>query len=177
MTTFADRLALARKVAIEEFARSYPDAVLLIEAGLPASQEGVLDTERVSPEEALRRAAQPAISTEPRVEPLRKRSGSNAFMSMITIGRATNNDVVLDARGISKFHAYVLREPGGGFTLVDAGSSYGTHVNERPVKPREEKVPLRGGEAITFGSVRTTFHLPATLYVALRRIGAPPPRI
>ncbi len=177
MTTFSDRLALARKVGVEEFSRAHPDAVLLIEAGLPASQEGALDTERVTPEETARRAAQPPISTEPRIEPLRKRSGSNAFMSMVTIGRATNNDVVLDARGISKFHAYVLREPGGGFTLVDAGSSYGTHVNDRPVKPREEKVPLRGGETVTIGSVRATFHLPATLYAALRRLGAPPPRI
>ena len=98
-------------------------------------------------------------------------------MSMVTIGRATNNDVVLDARGISKFHAYVLREPGGGFTLVDAGSSFGTTVDDRPVKPREEKVALRGGEVITLGSVRATFHLPATLYAALRRLDSPPPRL
>lgn len=176
MTTFSDWLALARKVSIEEFARSCPDAVLVVEPGLPASQEGILDTERVAPEELLRRAAQRGPA-EPRVEPLRKRSGSNAFMSMVTIGRATNNDVVLDARGISKFHAYVLREPRGGFTLVDAGSSFGTTVDGRALKPREEKVALRGGEVVTFGSVRATFHLPATLYAALRRLGSPPPRL
>ena len=52
---------------------------------------------------------------------------NNAFGMMITVGRAANNDIVVEASSISKFHAY-LENLGGGWKLRDANSSNGTYV-------------------------------------------------
>ncbi len=48
--------------------------------------------------------------------------------TLMVIGRDDGNDIVIDNRGISRQHAMVRFE-GGGFTVVDAGSSNGVFVN------------------------------------------------
>src|SRR5262245_52871916 len=58
---------------------------------------------------------------------LHKREGANPFAAMVTIGRASNNDVVLEDPGVSKFHAYV-RASGAEWLITDAGSLNGTFV-------------------------------------------------
>lgn len=63
-----------------------------------------------------------------------KREDANPFGSMITIGRAPNNDIVLPAPSISKFHAF-LREEAGSLFLVDANSSNGTYLNGVQLEP------------------------------------------
>ncbi len=57
------------------------------------------------------------------------------------IGRAPDNDVVLDDLLVSRHHAELRRE-GGGWRLVDLGSPNGTHLNGRrvsdaPVGPQD----------------------------------------
>lgn len=69
------------------------------------------------------------------VIPLRKRPGANTFSSMITVGRANNNDIVIRNPAVSKFHAY-FRETTEGWLLTDADSTNGTHVDDTLVEPR-----------------------------------------
>ena len=82
--------------------------------------------------------------------PLRKRSGANAFTSMVTVGRAGNNDVVIQGEGVSKFHAYFLRVRED-WALIDAGSSLGTFVEDRRLEPRKERAPMSNGTRIRLG--------------------------
>jgi hypothetical protein len=108
------------------------------------------------------------------VATLAKRPGSNAFTSMVTIGRARNNDVELTAATISKFHAYVMLEAAG-HVLVDAGSSFGTFVHERRLVPRRERHVLRVGDGLRLGALTMTYLDAGALFDLLRReLGAGP---
>lgn len=85
-----------------------------------------------------------------------KRPNANVFASMVTIGRAPNNDIVLKAEGVSKFHAY-LQERGGVWTLTDAGASFTTEVNGHVLQKRTEHAPLTTGAELRLASVRLVF--------------------
>ena len=49
-------------------------------------------------------------------------------MATYTIGRGTDNDIIIDEPSISRHHAELIDEPGGRYRLKDLGSSNGTHV-------------------------------------------------
>ncbi len=49
--------------------------------------------------------------------------------SIIRLGRAPDNDIVLDAGGVSRYHASVTFKEGRGPVLADLGSTNGTYVN------------------------------------------------
>lgn len=85
-----------------------------------------------------------------RVFPVRKQE-SNAFSLMVTLGRAANNDIVIDHPGISKFHAY-LRCIGSQWSLSDANSSNGTSVNGARL-PGEHSRILTSGDELVLGDV------------------------
>ena len=82
---------------------------------------------------------------------LHKRSGANNFTSMVTVGRAGNNDVVIPGEGVSKFHAYFMRVRSD-WTLVDAGSSLGTFVEDQQLEARTERAPMTNGTRIRLGN-------------------------
>jgi pSer/pThr/pTyr-binding forkhead associated (FHA) protein len=67
--------------------------------------------------------------------PVAKR-GSNAFGMMITMGRASNNDLVVPCSRVSKFHAYLRQEASGAWMLHDAGATNGTSVDGKLLEPR-----------------------------------------
>ncbi len=64
------------------------------------------------------------------------------------IGKAPGNDLVLDADGISRYHARLVVEAGE-LTLEDVGSTNGTFVNGAKVT----KVTLNPGDKVTLGAV------------------------
>jgi len=97
-----------------------------------------------------------------------KRSASNAFTSMITIGRARNNDVVVPHRSVSKFHAYLVEE-GGARRIVDAESTYGTRVRGDRLRPHQEKAPIASGDRLHLGKLGTTFYEAEDFHAALVR--------
>ena len=49
----------------------------------------------------------------------------------ISIGRTTDNDIVLDNRGVSRRHALIEMGPGGQAVIIDNESLNGTFVNQR----------------------------------------------
>lgn len=96
--------------------------------------------------------------------PLSKKPGAS-FPDRITIGRTTNNDVVIADSSISRLHAYVRRE-GAGWLVADAGSKNGSWVRGEALEPRREKsLPSRG--LLKLGDVDLTFYTAHDLYAAL----------
>lgn len=101
------------------------------------------------------------------VASLTKRPGANPFALMVTIGRAQNNDVVLNHGAVSKFHAY-LRRLGESWLLSDAGSTNGTGVDGVPLA-RERSVPLKSGAKILLGGeVQLELLAPDDLHARLK---------
>ena len=72
-----------------------------------------------------------------------------------TIGRATDNDIVLNDFSVSRRHAYLRRE-NGVWILRDNQSTNGVRVNERPVP----ESPISDGDQVTIGTFRLLFKAP-----------------
>jgi hypothetical protein len=70
----------------------------------------------------------------------------------VTIGRLTNNDVVLSDPNVSRHHAE-LRRDGGRWVLVDLGSTNGTLVNGKLAREHE----LAHGDRLSFGTSELLF--------------------
>lgn len=66
----------------------------------------------------------------------------------VTIGRTSNNDIVLNEPVVSGEHAAISQE-GGVVTLVDLDSTNGTYINDRLLV---EKKPLKHNDVISIGS-------------------------
>lgn len=62
------------------------------------------------------------------------------------LGRAPENDVVIEDHNLSRSHAQIIRQKQG-FVLVDVGSTNGTYVNGQKVT----QTPLRDGDEIVVG--------------------------
>jgi pSer/pThr/pTyr-binding forkhead associated (FHA) protein len=119
--------------------------------------------ERTSPE--LLWVTNPKIridrpSNDPLVYRVEKASKQNAFGLGITLGRATNNDVVVDDPSVSRFHAYLqLDRHSHVWHLVDAESSTGTFVGGERLAPRRP-APLADRSVFTAGHVELRFLTP-----------------
>jgi hypothetical protein len=98
------------------------------------------------------------------VYPLAKKPGAS-FPDRITIGRTTNNDIVINEHSISRLHAYV-RFDGSGWVVADAGSKNGSWLGGAALEARKErKVPSRG--VLRLGDVDVTFFLASDLFTVL----------
>jgi len=99
-------------------------------------------------------------ATEMELYPLAKQAGT-AFPDRITIGRTSNNDVVISEHSVSRFHAYVRQTPG--WVVADAGSKNGTWIGDTVLLPRRE-APLVPGAVVRLGDVRLTFYRSSDLF-------------
>ncbi len=100
---------------------------------------------------------------EARILPIQKREDSNAFGLMITLGRANNNDLVINDSRISKFHAY-FRQVGDEWSVSDANSRNGTSVDSVEIAP-EASHPIPSGSVITLSKdLDLIFLSPSDLY-------------
>ncbi|WP_342070365.1 FHA domain-containing protein [Yoonia algicola] len=68
----------------------------------------------------------------------------------VSVGRASSNDVVIEAESMSRLHAQIYRNRDGGYSVADMDSLNGTYVNDVAVSGTQ-KVQL--GDTITFGKV------------------------
>jgi aspartyl protease family protein len=70
-------------------------------------------------------------------------------MKVITIGRDTDNDVVINDSKVSRHHLQIVSESAGQFRVVDLGSSNGTFVNERTISG---ETAINANDAIRIGN-------------------------
>jgi adenylate cyclase len=73
-----------------------------------------------------------------------------------SLGRAKDNNVVFTSNKVSRRHALVHAQGGSEFSLVDLGSSNGTHLNGRRVI---HPVALQDGDVIQIGEESMVFRL------------------
>jgi hypothetical protein len=78
---------------------------------------------------------------------------------IVTVGRASGNDVVIPDPSVSRQHALLKQGEDGVFLMRDAGSSNGTTVNGNSVLARGHGPPsqLKPGDDVHLGRVACTF--------------------
>lgn len=86
------------------------------------------------------------------VVPIEKRDTSDYSYTVVTVGRARSNDIVLRHPSVSKTHAMFLIDQVGALGLEDAASKNKTHVNGEIITKR---VNVETGDSIRIGSVET----------------------
>jgi hypothetical protein len=94
------------------------------------------------------------------------KSDRNPFAHMITIGRARNNDIIIEAQFVSKVHA-VIETAAAGYTLRDHASKNGTLLDGRRLVG-EERAPLANGARIQLApGISLGFWTPQELFEIL----------
>lgn len=96
------------------------------------------------------------------------KSTRNPFRDMITVGRSSNNDLVLVQPTVSKVHATFVRDDSG-WSIIDPGSTNGTSVDGRRLE-RGKAARLHDNTRVQLGSdVVAHFFTPLALldYVQL----------
>jgi hypothetical protein len=97
------------------------------------------------------------------------KSERNPFGNIISVGRASTNDVCIDHSSISKVHA-VFTFVGTSWKVSDRKAKNGLYVNRLQVEPGAT-APLEDGALIAFGTqVEGTFHTPRGLFSFLELV-------
>jgi len=76
----------------------------------------------------------------------------NLLQPVVSIGRALDNDIIIEDPRVSRHHAQ-LRHRYGRYVLYDLGSSGGTTINGYPV----EECVLHSGDVISFAGVQAIY--------------------
>jgi FHA domain len=101
------------------------------------------------------------------VIPLRKRESADRIsLDRVTVGRATNNDIVLRDGSVSKLHAWFSLHEEREFSLADADSTNHTAVNGRRLQPRKLH-RLFECDRVEFGGISGIVCLAETLWAAV----------
>ena len=79
------------------------------------------------------------------------------------VGRASDNDLPLDAPGVWNYHFMLNLQPDAGFTLQTFDEAFAT-VNDQP----QTAARLRNGDIISFGAAKLQFWLAAPRQRGLR---------
>lgn len=153
-------LKTARSVARADFVAQHPGHFFIKRprAGVSAAkQEGSFGFNTVATK----------VDTDPfadewRIVPVVKREG-NPFPERLTVGRATNSDLLLRVPFVSKVHAHVIREPDGSFSIHDNNPSNRTFLRSRVLEAgATEKLTV--GDSVAFGSLEFEFVDSSRLY-------------
>jgi hypothetical protein len=86
----------------------------------------------------------------------------------VKLGRASENDLVVDDGTLSRAHLAFTRDAAGVWSVRDVGSSNGTRLEGQPLG--QTPVAIQNGAHIEAGAVRLTFHDAAGLYLRLRGV-------
>lgn len=160
---------VARGMSPEEFCATYPVPALVF----VAIEEEKLMTEDTTQHDSGKRPTAPgkgggAMAYNRRVAFLVKRKG-NPFPDTIMIGRAPNNDLVVDMPSVSKFHA-TFENVQESWRLVPLPAVNGTTVNGAQVL-QDQKRLLAEGDKVRFGEELEARFMPGeSLYRWLTRL-------
>ncbi len=154
-----------------EFERSRPHPVLvMMEGSQPASATGKKSPSASAFLIATLEGKGASSSTHRyhgRATFVAKRPG-NPFPNMVSIGRATSNDIVIALETISKLHGYFLHENDAWY-YTDYQSTNGTVINDKRVAKGEKRL-VQDGDRMELGlDIGAVFLLPRSLYERVRR--------
>ncbi len=169
-TATEDWPALAAASERDEFVAAHAHPFLLALSGLeaPAAPARTMRMEGGPQLIAALKAERRRLAAGekfPAVLPVRK--VQDTFPSMITVGRARNNDIVVPDALVSKFHAF-FRLTDGDWLLADAGSANGTRIGDVALPPKGAPERVRPGDRVTFGVSAFRFVDAGGLWAALR---------
>ncbi|GAC1649648.1 MAG: hypothetical protein NVS4B9_40770 [Ktedonobacteraceae bacterium] len=68
---------------------------------------------------------------------------------IINIGRQLSNDIIVEDKRVSRYHAQIKYQPDGQFVIFDLGSTNGITINSTP---HMRQHTLRNGDRFTIGS-------------------------
>lgn len=166
------------ELAVSEFLAAYPHG-FLVEYSRRAFDKDVilqLDTQEGTNRDLLGRDETPKDDVfQARVLALKKRNPATQ-PDRIIIGRSPTSDLVFQNKLVSRQHAYFsLPSAGEKSLLVDTGSTNGTFVNTRKLRPHEE-YPLAEGDEILFGyEVRVVYFSSQGFHRFLRQVSSAKP--
>jgi len=156
VATLADQAGLALEVtpvvyvqAGEEVA---PHQVRVEARWMPSEAAEVESTREVEIDEAEGEAAVAAV---PPGRPFLILEGCrhvNLLQPVISVGRALDNDIIIEDPRVSRRHAQFRRRYGR-YVLYDLGSSGGTQINGYPV----EECVLHSGDVISFAGLQVIY--------------------
>lgn len=148
-----------------------PAALLRPRGSTSTEFDGLAATGTYDEPAGLRKGALPAEVPaagddlgEAEVLPLVKKPGA-PFGDRVTVGRTSNNDVVLAHHTVSRLHLY-FRHRDGRWWVTDAGSKNGTALRGDDLIARRE-TSLADGDPLWIGDIGVVFHTAASLYTVL----------
>lgn len=140
-------------IAVEPLVDLAPHAIRVEARWLPATE---LDTGATREMTAEDHAGVPAVAEEkPRGQPFLIVDGQRHVElteTVIDVGRALDNDIILEDARVSRHHAQ-LRRRYGRYVLYDIGSSSGTTINGYPV----QECVLHPGDVISFAGAEVIY--------------------
>ena len=163
-----DFAARARSSTRSQFVTAFPFPLLVSSSSLVSRHTpktaGLLDQD-------LFRAMQ-SLGTKPAARPglmaLAIRKSTEVFPDRITLGRAHENDIVIDHATLSKLHAIFVKQANG-FGVADAGSRNGSWVSGRLLtRNAPPSSNLESGDTVRFGELEFTFLSPSSAWDSLR---------
>ena len=169
--------AEANKLSLQQFTAAYPHFFLLVEGKKQAQPKNMLfDT--IAPGAQLSAGSVSSallriIDGDVRANPARyelypiSKTPRNPWTDRVLIGRAPNNDVVIDNQSVSKVHAYIVQQ-GSSAQLHSYETRNPTKVGSTTVLPNGPSVPLPDGADLQIGLVRARYLSPSALYRLLR---------
>jgi pSer/pThr/pTyr-binding forkhead associated (FHA) protein len=145
---------LALRSTRPEFVAKNPHPLLYGAGGLvrPRGPQPTKVFERGGPEAEQTRTMRIIDDAQAPAMLLAVRKTQEAFPSMVTVGRTSNNDLVVSDINVSKFHAW-FRVAGGKVDLTDAGSRNGTFVGRYRLQAKGPARPVFPGDEVRFGNV------------------------
>ncbi|MDC3379187.1 FHA domain-containing protein [Planctomycetota bacterium] len=155
----------------EEFEKSIPGSCLVVAADAAREEDPGLGIKTIltDPSSRGRLGEAPGRGLARALVWIQKRPGSNVFANMVTLGRAANNDILINDARASKVH--LLLAPAHGpweWAVTEMGSSNGTHLNGAPLCVGEKRVLTPGDRLEIAGAIVLEFLDPPALAQLLR---------
>jgi hypothetical protein len=110
----------------------------------------------------------PRWGQQPWVPKALAKGKESPYPERISIGRASNVDIVLRSRFVSKLHAHIVVAAGQNPTVVDLSSQNGTFINNVRLEARTPGA-ISNGDIASFGQVHCELATSDVVYYALRR--------
>ena len=164
MSHWTDYRELAARQTAEQFAADAPDRFLLKRPR--ATPTVSAPPANISFKTTFARSQVDPFANEWVLLPVEKRAG-NPYPDRLSIGRATNCDIVLRVPFVSKVQAHLLKQADGSFAVQDNQAANPTHLNWRPLSPHEPH-PIALGDVISFGPMDFELIDPSRLHALLR---------